>query len=413
MIEHFYEHPYTLRYLRSGVTGPRMDDYAEHLVVTGFTYHTGRGKLRGAAHLGHWMVGEDHALVDMDEEVLDRFFGHFECCTCVRKNKGGFAEHYSAARCFLAWARAAELVLTAPPSPPQVPPLIAEFESWMAQHRNVKFSTLHDLYRLPLRRFLYDLGDDPSAWDSTGIRRFILAQAATAGRGVAKNAVTPIRMLLRYLTIMGRCPPELVHAPPTIARWRLSSLPTFISQDDVQRIIDAPDIDTRAGVRDRAMLLLMARLGLRAGDVSAMRLSDIDWQDATLTVSGKGRREVKLPLPQDVGDAILAWLERGRLESEDDHVFLTVRAPFRSLNHSTPSCMAARAAAKAGVKLHRAGSHVLRHSAAVGLLAEGVSLPAIGALLRHASLETTAIYAKVDEDLLSGVARPWPLEVSP
>jgi integrase len=220
-------------------------------------------------------------------------------------------------------------------------------------------------------------------------------------------------MLIRFLAITGRCPPELVDAPPTIARWRLSALPSFISQADVQRILDAPDIGTRAGLRDRAMLLLMARLGLRAGDVAAMRLVDIDWQAATLTVMGKGRRESKLPLPQDVGDAVVAWLYDGRPDSDDEHLFLTVRAPFRPVDHSVPSIMAARTAARAGVALPRAGSHVLRHSAATGLLAEGMSLPAIGALLRHASLETTAIYAKVDQGLLDGIARPWPAEVSP
>jgi site-specific recombinase XerD len=220
-------------------------------------------------------------------------------------------------------------------------------------------------------------------------------------------------MLLRFLAITGRCPPELVDAPPTIARWRLSSLPAFISQEDVQRILDAPDTSTHTGLRDRAMLLLMARLGLRASDVAAMRLVDIDWHGATITVTGKGRRESKLPLPQDVGDAILAWLSDGRPDSDDDHVFLTVRAPFRALNHSTPSAVAARTAARAEVALPRAGSHVLRHSAATGLLAEGMSLPAIGVLLRHASLDTTGIYAKVDQGLLGGIARPWPAEVSP
>ena len=144
-----------------------------------------------------------------------------------------------------------------------------------------------------------------------------------------------------------------------------------------------------------------------------MRLVDIDWQGATITVTGKGRRESKLPLPQDVGDAILAWLSDGRPDNDYDHVFLTVRAPFRPVNHSVPSAVAARTAARADVALPRAGSHVLRHSAATGLLAEGMSLPAIGVLLRHASLDTTGIYAKVDQGLLGGIARPWPVEVSP
>jgi integrase/recombinase XerD len=413
MIEQFYKRPLTLRYLRSGVTGPNMDEYAKHIADNGFAYDTGRVKLRGVAHLGHWMVGEGIVLADLNEGVLARFFGHFQACNCVRRNKGDFRHHYAAARCFLAWARAVDLVYTAPTSQPPLPLLIVEFESWMARHRGTVSSTLHDVYRLPLRRLFASLGEEPSTWSADGIRRFIMDLAVSHGCGVAKAAVTPVRMLLRFLAITGRCPPELVDAPPTIARWRLSALPAFISQEDVQRILDSPEIGTRKGLRDRAMLLLMARLGLRAGDVAAMRLPDIDWRNATITVMGKGRRESKLPLPQDVGDAILAWLADARPKSDDDHVFLTVRAPFRGLNKSTPSVMTAHTAARAGVVLPRAGSHVLRHSAATGFLAEGMSLTAISVLLRHASTETTEIYAKVDMGLLGGISRPWPTEVSP
>jgi len=413
MIEQFYEHPYTLRWLRSGATGPYIDDYAKYVADTGFAYHTGRVKLRGAAHLGHWMVGEGVALDDLDEGVLDQFFAHFPACSCVRKNKGDFGRQYAAVRGFLAWARAVEVVHTLEPPPPPVPPLIEEFEAWMVHHRGAMPSTLHDAYRLPIQRLLDALGEEPSIWSAAGIRQFIMALAASDRPGVAKHAVTPVRMLLRFLAITGRCPPELADAPPTIARWRLSALPAFISQEDVQRIVDAPDIGTRGGLRDRAMLLLMARLGLRAGDVAAMRLPDIDWQNATITVTGKGRRETRLPLPQDVGDAMLAWLAEGRPESDEDHVFLTVQAPFRPINHSVPSSVTTRNAARAGVVLPREGSHVLRHSVATGLLAEGMSLPGIGVLLRHASLDTTGIYAKVDQGLLGGIARPWPTEVSP
>jgi integrase len=413
MIEQFYEHPYTLRYLRGGVTGAHLDAYAKHVADSGYAYLTGREKLRGVAHLGHWMAGEGVSLAELDEEVLSCFSEHLGSCTCAHRSRGRVGEQCAATRAFLTWARSVSLVRTLPPPPPLLPPLIEEFEAWMMRHRNVMPSTLGDAYRLPLRRLLDTLGEQPSAWDAAGIRRFIMGLAATRGRNVAKHAITPVRMLLRYLAITGRCSPGLVYATPTIAQWRLSALPAFISPEAVQRIIDATDIGTRSGLRDRAMLLLMARLGLRAGDVIALRLGHIDWQDSTITVAGKSRSESRLPLPQDVGDAILAWLAEGRPEHDGDHVFLTVYAPFRPLNHGTASGMVARVAKRAGVDLPRAGSHVLRHSAATGLLAGGMSLPAIGALLRHASLDTTAIYAKVHVDLLAEIARPWPMEASP
>ena len=413
MIEQFYKQSYALRHLRSGATGPHMDAYASHVAATGFTHHTSREKLRGAAHLGHWLDKQGLDLAFLDEDVLEDFFAHFSGCTCVRKNKGDYRNYYAAARCFLAWAREVGAVKTAAPEPPPVPPLIAQFEGWMLLHRNVSPVTLHDCYRLQLRRFLDAVGDDPSTWDAGGIRQFIIERARCTGPSSAKKAVAAVRMLLRHLAITGRCSPYLVDATPKIAYWRLSALPTFVAPEDIQRIINAADPNTRQGRRDRAMLLLMARLAMRAGDVAALTLSDIDWADATVTVKGKARHASRLPLPQDVGEAILAWLVDGRPEHDDDHVFLTLRAPVRPLDHSAPSAMAARLTKRAGVNVPISGSHVLRHSAATALLNQGMSLPAIGALLRHGNLDTTMVYAKVDVSLLSRVARPWPTEVTP
>ncbi len=413
MIEQFYEHPYALRHLRSGATGLHMDAYAGHIADTGFTHHTSREKLRGAAHLGHWLDKQGLNLACLDEAVLERFFAHFSGCTCVRRNKGSYRNYYAAARCFLAWAREVGAVQTPAPVPPPIPPLIAQFERWMLQHRNVSPVTLQDCYRLPLRRFLDAVGDDPSTWNAGAIRRFIIERARCTGPSSAKKAVTAVRMLLRYAAMMGRSSPNLVDAPPKIAHWRLGALPAFVPPEDVQRIIDATEPTTRQGRRDRAMLLLMARLALRAGDVAALTLSDIDWEDATVTVTGKARQACRLPLPQDVGDAILEWLVDGRPEHDDDHVFLTLRAPVRPLDHSAPSAMAARVTKRAGVNVPTTGSHVLRHSTATALLNEGMSLPGIGALLRHSNLDTTTVYAKVDVGLLSSLARPWPMEVTP
>lgn len=413
MIEQFYKHPYTLRHLRTGATGPHIDAYARFIVDAGYARHTGREKLRGIAHLGHWMTGEGTALTDLHEDVLKHFSEHLVLCGCTYPSRGRPEEQRCSSHDFLTWARSVSLVSTTPPDSPSTPPMIDEFEAWMMRHRSVKASTLRVAYRLPLRRLVDALGDDPSAWDAAGIRRFIMDLAVARGRSVAKRATTPVRMLLRYLAITGRCSQDLVYAPPTIAQWRLSTLPAFISPEDVQRIVEATDIGTRNGLRDRAMLLLMARLGLRAGDVAALRLEHIDWQESCVTVTGKNRNEARLPLPQDVGDAMLAWLDGGRPEHDGDHVFLTVYAPFRPLHHGTVSGMVARVAKRAGVDLPRAGSHVLRHSVATGLLAQGMSLPAIGALLRHATLDTTMIYAKVDIELLGMLVRPWPMEVAP
>ena len=162
------------------------------------------------------------------------------------------------------------------------------------------------------------------------------------------------------------------------------------------------------GIRDRAILLLLARLGLRAGDVVGLELRDIDWAAARVRVVGKGRREVRLPLPQDVGDAMLAYLRTRRTGVACDRVFLRARAPWRPLaSRSCVSNIVKRAVVRAAVSAPTRGAHLLRHSAATAMLREGISLPAIGVVLRHRSVETTAHYAKVDVELLRSVAQPW------
>jgi site-specific recombinase XerD len=184
-------------------------------------------------------------------------------------------------------------------------------------------------------------------------------------------------------------------------------LPKYLSAEAVERVITSCDLSTHTGVRDRAVLLLLARLGLRAGDVAGLTFPAIDWSAGTIRVAGKNRREARLPLPQDVGDAVLAYLEQ-RPDVNDVHVFITTTAPLRRLSRRTVSKIVRRAIQRSEIQAPIHGAHVLRHSFATAMLREGVSLPTIGSVLRHASIETTAIYAKVDTPLLRQVARPWP-----
>lgn len=152
----------------------------------------------------------------------------------------------------------------------------------------------------------------------------------------------------------------------------------------------------------------MARLGLRASDVASLKLDDIDWSHGTFTVIGKSRREAKLPLPQDVGDAILNYLRQARPAVNDVYVFITAVAPWEPITRNVVKHVATRAIRHAGVEAPSFGSHILRHSAATGLLRQGASLQVIGEVLRHSSIDTTALYAKVDIGLLQQVIRPWP-----
>ena len=190
-------------------------------------------------------------------------------------------------------------------------------------------------------------------------------------------------------------------------------MPRYLPSSDVERIIEACNPSTLVGARDRAILLLLSRLALRAGDIVVLQLTDINWDEASLRFVGKGRREAQLPLSQEVGDAILTYLQLRGTRPGVDALFLSTRAPMdRPLSSVTVSAIVARAIKRAGVATPSRGAHLLRHSAATEMLRQGMSLDGIGAILRHRSVETTAHYAKVDLALLREVALPWPEETS-
>jgi integrase/recombinase XerD len=203
----------------------------------------------------------------------------------------------------------------------------------------------------------------------------------------------------------------LMGAVPKVANWRLASLPRYLSVEQVEQVVAACDPASPAGARDRAIILLLAQLGLRAGDVVALRLPDLDWSAGRIRLAGKTRQENWLPMPQEVGDAVLHYLRDSRPEVDDDHVFLTAIAPRKPLGASgTVSDVVTRALRRAAVDAPHFGAHLLRHSAATHLLRHGASLEAIAVVLRHRSLQSTAHYAKVHVELLRRVAQPWPAE---
>jgi site-specific recombinase XerD len=215
-------------------------------------------------------------------------------------------------------------------------------------------------------------------------------------------------MFIRHLVILNACPEHLQHAIPRLAGWSQAGLPRYLDPADVERIIAACNIGTSLGVRDRAVMLLLARLGLRAGEVSGLRLEDVDWESARVRVSGKTGRPTWLPLPQDVGDAILHYIKTARPAVNNDGLFLISCAPYTQIISRQVCETAQRAILQSGVKTRSLGAHQFRHSAATAWLRKGMTLQAVGALLRHRDLDTTAIYAKVDVDLLRRVAQPWP-----
>lgn len=283
-------------------------------------------------------------------------------------------------------------------------PALAAFGRWMREQRGIRESTLN-LYHPVLADLLISLGSDPVAYTATAIRNFVLDRARPHGRSRARCIAVATRMYLKYLVAMGECPAGREYAVPSFASWQLATTPRFLGQSDIDRLLASCEGESR--LRDRAVMLLLARLGLRASEIANLTFGDIDWKNGRITLIGKVRREEWLPLPQEVGDAMLAYIERARPRIATNRVFLTDIAPTRPLSRTAVKCIVRRALDKAEIESIHRGPHVLRHSAATAMLRSGASLAGVGAVLRHRSPSTTALYAKVDIGLLSEIAQPW------
>lgn len=238
---------------------------------------------------------------------------------------------------------------------------------------------------------------------------FVRQQAPRLHLKRAKLLTTALRSFLRYGCYCGELPAHLLTAVPVVANWSMPQIPRAIAPDQVRRVLANIDRNTAVGRRDYAILLLLARLGLRASEVVFLELEDIDWQAGCLSVRGKAGRRTQLPLPEEVGHAIVEYLRRGRAHTSSRRVFLCARPPIRGLlGASTLSTIVRRALRRAGVEAPTAGAHQFRHGLASEMLRRGASLSEIGELLGHRSPETTKIYAKVDLEALRTLALPWP-----
>ena len=410
MLSHFFERPARIREIRSSPSGPLIEGFADHLFQNGYAEISARRHIRSAEHIVRWATRSDLSVSEMDDRVLKRFGAHLTRCRCGRYSCADRVDILTGARLFLRHSQGVDTAVIRLPDPADSKPTLLEsFCQWMREHRGSSELTLYN-YGLPIRDLIRRFGEDPSKLDAQGLRKFVLNQSRSAGWATAKRCTTALRMFLRFLIAEGRCRAGLLGAIPVLAHWRLSSLPRYVLPEAVERVINSCNVSSPVGKRDRAILLLLARLGLRAGDIVQMRLEDIDWKGAWVHVSGKGHRQTRLPLTQEVGDALVSYVQEGRPRSHTDRLFLRSRAPFRGFrSHPAVSVIVATAFRRAGInRPGRGAAHLLRHSIASSMLRQGASLQELSALLRHRSIETTQIYAKIDVTALQQIAQPWP-----
>ena len=410
MLEKYFSAPKTLRRLRGGISGPYVDAFADDLNRDGYAPASAVRYIRAAAHLGCFVQRRGCVLKDVDLKILDSFSRHLRRCRCphFRRGKISYHAHFGVK---LFHHRLVELgvckrrpVEEAAPAPT----LVTAFCEWFRTHRGVKEPTLRH-YARGATDLIRALGEDVGQWKAQAVRNFLLEQASQSGTSTTQALITSLRAFLRFLNFRGECRDDLAIAIPAVAHWRLARLPRCLSAEEVDRLIAASDGTTPGKLRDRAILLILARLGLRSGDVAALRLGDIDWKNGTLQVTGKGRYQVRLPLPQDVGDALLQYLDCRPVNIDTDHVFIRSIAPCGPFaSGDGVSSVVKHALKRANIDAPAKGAHLLRHTAATEMLRNGVPLDQAGLVLRHRSIDMTAYYAKADVALLKQVAQPWP-----
>jgi integrase/recombinase XerD len=389
----------------SGPLTSFAEGFAAELTKQGYRPHAAANQLQLLAHLSRWLAIKRLDATTLSASVLNEFL--------TARRAQGYTLWLSpkALTPFVSYLCSLGFVL------PEVKAALSPTEALLARYRRYLLSTRGlvatsargyvDLVRPFVQSRVIDGELDWMGLSACDVIGFVRSACRERSNRSAKLAVTALRSLLGYLHVEG-----LVHKPldaivPSVAGWRLAELPRSLEPGEVMRLLAACDRRTSSGRRDFAILMFLVRLGLRAGEVRSLNLEDIDWRAAELVVRGKGNRIERLPLPADVGQAVAAYLQRGRpVTAQGRTVFVRTRAPHRPLSSSGITQAVAAAASRAG--LGRVHAHRLRHTLATQMVRSGVSLPEVAQVLRHRRLMTTAIYAKVDRERLRSLARPWP-----
>jgi site-specific recombinase XerD len=414
MLERFYTYDYVLGRLRGSSLGDIFDDIAAYLHERGHTPKVAQAYLCGAGHFAHWLDREGLSPKAVSEATLASFMdSHLAGCRC-RIPHGSPRHLRPALGHVLAVLRARGWA--APPSLPAQKPvdrLLHAFTVYLQETRGAAATTCRRNAEYA-RRFLEPrYGAAAVTLQDLGpaeLLRFVLEQTRECAPGTAGLIRSALRSFLRFAHVHGLCDGSLAAAIPKVACWRQAPLPRSLSNGQLAALLRSFDVQSATGRRDHAMVMCMAGLGLRAGDVAALSLDDLDWQAGTLRVGrGKERRASLLPLTTPVGRALVGYLRHGRPRTPERRVFVRHQLPVgQPLTSQAVSAAVRQAFLRARLDVPAKGAHVLRHTAATHMVRAGASLKEVADILRHRSLETTMIYTKVDLPTLAAVALPWP-----
>lgn len=390
---------------KPGDLGKYIQGMQSTLLALGYTPGATRNMLKVVGQIGRWLQAEGLSVADLDEEQVE--------CFIAARRRAGYrqVQHRGVFLALLRFLRTMDVIpARAVVLPTAVEALVGHYRRWLIGERDLASTTVLRYENLA-RRFLS--GDQPAGplidltvLSGRQVSAFILAESRRVSLGSARGRVGELRSLLRYLYLSGRVVSDLSVCVPSVAGWRDGHLPVSVSSAEVELMVASCDCTRSTGLRDRAILLLLARLGLRSIEVARLQLDDIDWRAGEIEVRGKARRRDRMPLPVDVGEALAGYLQNGRPVCSHRGVFVTERAPRKVIPADLVGDVVRRASRRIGGPDVRA--HRLRHALATDLLAKGTALVDISQVLRHRDLATTAIYAKVDMLSLRSVAQPWP-----
>jgi site-specific recombinase XerD len=394
-----------------GLPARHIEAFLEHLRTAGYVDSTLRKKQRILTAFVRWIKGETIALAHLDESAIGAFVNRSACAPAVRVQF-----ELAVLRLLLTFLRSKAIVrLAVPVNDSSIDRISDRYVDYLRQDRGLAENSVH-VYAPFIRDFLrsQNAGDGgfvlPEAFDATTIRNHLLARSKGRSGEYMRLMAVALRSFCHFLFLRGDTARDLSSAVPTVRKWRQSSVPTFLTPEQEESILTCTDRSSPRGRRDYAILLLLARLGLRAGEIVVLELEDILWRSAELVVHGKGQMVEHMPLLDDVGEALAMYLRDDRGASASRRVFLRMWAPRVGLTGPAAVGHIVRLAfARAGFRpACRGAAHLFRHGLATTMIRHGASMAEIAEVLRHRSQDSTAIYAKVSFEALRGVARAWP-----
>jgi len=404
----FYPYTQTHQHIDNGPLVPIIDAYATLLHQRGYKGQSARIQIRLIADFSRWMGRQGLTACRVSQPIIDRYL-----CSRYHRYRPRREDRATLNR-VVALLREKGIVQYPIPTMPHTPlqQIEDDFKRYLAQERGLSRAAQVNYLPFILKFLNEHFGRGPLRFTrlcAKDVFGFVQRHAPHLGPKRAGLMGTALRTFLRYLQLRGEIAIDLAKCVPTVANWRLSTLPKFLQPYQVQCILNHCDRHTPQGQRDYAILLLLARLGVRACEVVALTLDDVNWNVAEIIIQGKGPRRAKLPLPHDVGEALALYLKEGRPPCNSRRVFIRLRAPLQGFANSIAiSTLVARALKRAGVESPCTGAHLFRHTLATQMLQQGASLEEISQLLRHQSFNTTTLYAKVDLTALRPLAQPWP-----